>query len=120
MTTPALNPTGEFEKADAAAQFILARIQATITPRPKIALVLGSGLGGFADALADSTAIDYAEIPHYPQATAIGHAGRLVIGSCAGVPLAAMQGRVHFYEGISMKEVVLPMRVFGRMGVQAA
>ncbi len=115
-----MNPTGEFEKADAAAQFILARIQATKTPRPKIALVLGSGLGGFADALADSTAIDYAEIPHYPRATAIGHAGRLVIGSCAGVPLAAMQGRVHFYEGISMKEVVLPMRVFGRMGVQAA
>ena len=116
MTTAAMNPMGEFEKAEAAAQFILSRAKL----RPKIALVLGSGLGAFADSLGDATAIDYAEIPHYPRATAIGHAGRLVIGTSAGVPLAAMQGRVHFYEGISMKEVAFPMRVFGRMGVQAA
>jgi purine-nucleoside phosphorylase len=120
MNAPAMNsaidPVSEFEKAEASAQFILARTKL----RPKIALVLGSGLGGFADSLANSTALDYAEIPHYPRATAIGHAGRLVIGACAGVALAAMQGRVHFYEGISMKEVVFPMRVFGRMGVQAA
>jgi purine-nucleoside phosphorylase len=116
MSAPVTNAVGEFEKAEAAAQFILARTKL----RPKIALVLGSGLGAFADSLAESTAIDYAEIPHYPRATAIGHAGRLVIGNCAGIPLAAMQGRVHFYEGLSMKEVVFPMRAFGRMGVKAA
>jgi purine-nucleoside phosphorylase len=119
MSTPAVpapDPKTEFERAEAAAQFILARTRL----RPKIALVLGSGLGGFADSLQNATTIDYREIPQYPLPTAVGHAGRLVIGTSAGVPVAAMQGRVHFYEGLSMKEVALPMRVFGRMGVRAA
>jgi purine-nucleoside phosphorylase len=106
----------DYSRAEAAAQHILSRTKL----RPKIALVLGSGLGGFADALLDSVAVEYRDIPHYPRPTAEGHAGRLIVGMCAGVPVAAMQGRVHFYEGLCMKDVVFPVRVFGRMGVKAA
>jgi purine-nucleoside phosphorylase len=105
----------QFTLADAAAQFVLSR-----TPlRPRIALVLGSGLGAFADSLADSVRIPYAEIPAFPKSTAIGHAGQLVIGKADGVAVAAMQGRVHLYEGYSAQEVSFPLRVFGRMGVRA-
>lgn len=106
----------QFALADAAAQLILAR-----TPlRPRIALVLGSGLGAFADSLADAVRVPYAEIPAFPRSTAIGHAGQLVIGNADGVPVAAMQGRVHLYEGYSAQEVAFPIRVFGRMGIRAA
>ncbi len=105
----------QFTLADSVAQLILTR-----TPlRPRIALVLGSGLGGFADSLTDATRIPYAEIPSFPQSTAIGHAGRLVIGTADGVPVAAMQGRVHLYEGYSAQDVTFPIRVFGRMGIRA-
>jgi purine-nucleoside phosphorylase len=104
-----------YAAADSAAQRILTR-----TPlRPKIGLVLGSGLGAFADSLRDDTRIPYAEIPAFPHATAIGHAGRMVIGNATGVPVAAMQGRVHLYEGYSAQEVTFPIRVFGRMGIRA-
>jgi purine-nucleoside phosphorylase len=103
----------DFEHAERAATFILSKTSL----RPKIALVLGSGLGGFADELTDSTAIPYAEIPEFPRSTAIGHAGKLVIGRSAGVVVAAMQGRVHLYEGYSAKEVSFPIRVFRRMGI---
>ena len=105
----------QFALSDTAAQFILQR-----TPlRPRIALVLGSGLGALADSLADAVRIPYAEIPAFPRSTAIGHAGQLVIGKAEGVAVAAMQGRVHLYEGYSAQEVAFPMRVFGRMGVRA-
>lgn len=107
--------TDPFILADSAAQLILAR-----TPlRPKIGLVLGSGLGAFADSLSDATRISYAEIPPFPQSTAIGHAGRLVIGNAGHVSVAAMQGRVHLYEGYSVQQVAFPIRVFGRMGIRA-
>jgi purine-nucleoside phosphorylase len=82
-------------------------------------MVLGSGLGAFADDLTDAVRVPYAEIPSFPRSTAIGHAGRLVIGKAAGVPVVAMQGRVHLYEGYTAKEVAFPMRVFARMGVRA-
>ena len=104
-----------YTAAESAAQFILARAAL----RPRIALVLGSGLGGFADSLTDATSIPYADIPSFPQSTAIGHAGRLVIGNAGGVPVAAMQGRVHLYEGYSAQEITFPIRVFGRMGIRA-
>src|SRR5580704_17012931 len=107
--------TDQFTQADAAAQLILKR-----TPlRPRIGLVLGSGLGAFADSLADATRAPYSEIPSFPQSTAIGHAGRLVVGKAGDVPVAAMQGRVHLYEGYSAQEVAFPIRVFARMGIQA-
>jgi purine-nucleoside phosphorylase len=109
----------QFVLADAAAQLILSRTSL----RPQIALVLGSGLGGFADSLTDAVRIPYAEIPAFPRSTAIGHAGQMVIGIVAGkpgsVPVAAMQGRVHLYEGYSPQEVTFPVRVFGRMGIRA-
>jgi purine-nucleoside phosphorylase len=84
-----------------------------------IGLVLGSGLGGFADELADATRIPYANIPFFPRSTALGHAGQMVIGSAAGVPVAAMQGRVHLYEGYSARDVAFPMRVFDCMNIRA-
>ena len=104
----------DYERAEAAAQFIFTRSQL----RPKIALVLGSGLGPFADEFGSATKIPYMEIPHFPQSTAIGHAGQLVVGSVDGIAVAGMQGRVHLYEGYSVKEVSFPIRVFARMGVK--
>jgi purine-nucleoside phosphorylase len=103
-----------FQLADAAAQFILTR-----TPlRPKIGLVLGSGLGAFADSLTEATRVPYAEIPTFPRSTALGHAGQMVLGRSGDVPVATMQGRAHLYEGYSAQEVTFPMRVFGRMGIR--
>jgi len=106
---------GEFERAGVAADFISSQTSL----RPKIALVLGSGLGAFADEFSGATKIPYAEIPHFPRSTAVGHAGNLVIGTVGSFPVAGMQGRVHLYEGYSVKDVAFPIRVFARMGVQA-
>lgn len=106
----------EFAKAEQAAQFIHARTNV----KPQIALILGSGLGPFADGLESATRLSYSEIPHFPKPTALGHAGKLVLGAVSGVPVAAMQGRVHFYEGLPLREVIFPVRVFNRLGVKAA
>jgi purine-nucleoside phosphorylase len=107
--------TDSFTLAESAAQVVLAR-----TPlRPRVALVLGSGLGGFADSLTDAARVSYAEIPAFPRSTAIGHAGQMVIGKAGTIPVAAMQGRVHLYEGYSAQQVTFPIRVFGRMGIRA-
>jgi purine-nucleoside phosphorylase len=84
-----------------------------------VGLVLGSGLGAFADELDNAARIPYAKIPGFPISTAVGHAGRLVVGKAGGVAVAAMQGRVHLYEGYSPRDVVFPMRVLGRLGVRA-
>ena len=106
---------GEFEKVQQAARLIEGRT----TLRPRIGLVLGSGLGAFADGLEDATAIPYEQIPHFPVSTAVGHAGRLVVGQCAKISVAVMQGRVHFYEGYSLREVTFPIRVLGALGIRA-
>ena len=105
----------QFNLAETAAQSILR----STSLRPKIALVLGSGLGAFADSLTDAARIPFHEIPAFPRSTAIGHAGQLVIGKSGAVPVAAMQGRVHLYEGYSPQHVAFPMRVFGRMGIRS-
>ncbi len=105
----------DFSRANEAAAFIRQKTSL----QPKIALVLGSGLGGFADELAERTVIPYAQIPHFPVSGAEGHAGNLVIGKVGDVPVAAMQGRVHFYEGYSMQRVTFPVRVFARLGIKA-
>src|ERR1700687_3961801 len=104
-----------FQLADAAAQFILTRTSV----RPKIGLVLGSGLGAFADSLTDATRVAYADIPTFPRSTAIGHARQMVLAHAGSIAVAAMQGRAHLYEGYSAQEVTFPMRVFGRMGIRA-
>ena len=114
-TPTSSSPAVEYERAGKAAGFIFSQT----AHRPKIALVLGSGLGAFADEFADAAKIPYAKIPHFPQSTAIGHAGKLVIGKVGAIPVAGMQGRVHLYEGYSAKEVAFPIRVFARMGVKA-
>jgi purine-nucleoside phosphorylase len=107
---------GEFEKASRAAKFI----QSKTKLRPKVGLVLGSGLGAFADELTSAARIPYDKIPEFPRSTVEGHAGKLVIGKLGDVPVAAMQGRVHMYEGYSPRDVVFPMRVLGRLGIRAA
>ena len=104
-----------FAQAEQAAKYVLSRTRL----RPRVAIVLGSGLGAFADELAEATAIEYRKIPHFPISTAIGHAGRLVIGKINGVTIATMQGRVHFYEGYSLEDVIFPMRVLARLGIRA-
>ena len=111
----ALMLAGEFERAGLAADFIFSRTKL----RPQIALVLGSGLGAFADEFNGATRIPYAEIPYFPRSTAIGHARQLVIGKVGAIAVAGMQGRVHLYEGYSAKDVAFPIRVFARMGVKA-
>jgi len=107
--------TDTFTLADSAATLLLSQ-----TPlRPKIGLVLGSGLGAFADELSDAIRIHYSQIASFPRSTAVGHPGQMVIGKAAGNPVAVMQGRVHLYEGYSSAEVAFPSRVLGRMGIRA-
>jgi len=102
-------------RAESAASFIQSRTRL----RPKIGLVLGSGLGAFAEELTEAVRIPYSQIPSFPHSTAVGHAGQLVIGQAGEIPVAVMQGRVHLYEGYAASEVAFPVRVFGRMGVRA-
>lgn len=85
--------------------------------RPAVGLVLGSGLGAFAETLEGATSVPYSTIPHFPTSTAVGHKGELVLGRSGGVPVAVMAGRVHFYEGYSLEQVVFPVRVLGRLGI---
>jgi purine-nucleoside phosphorylase len=86
---------------------------------PRIGIILGSGLGGFASQVQDAVAIPYSEIPGFPQSTVAGHSGKLVLGTLRGVPVAVMQGRVHAYEGYKLDEVTFPMRVLGMLGVKS-
>ena len=104
-----------FSNSESAAHFLLSQTSL----RPRIGLVLGSGLGSFADQLSDATRIPYANIPFFPRSTAVGHAGQMVIGKADGIPIAVMQGRVHLYEGYTAREVSFPMRVFDQMDIHA-
>jgi purine-nucleoside phosphorylase len=105
-----------FQQAEETATFI----SAESASRPVLAIVLGSGLGDFADEAADAFKIDFSQVPHFSQSTAIGHAGRLVVGKIDECPVIIMQGRVHLYEGYPASQVAFPMRVFARLGVRAA
>src|ERR1700750_797513 len=106
--------TGLYERAEHATRVIRSRISV----EPRIPLVLGSALGGFADDFEESVAIPYEEIPGFVRSTAQGHAGRLVVGKIDSVPVVAMQGRVHYYEGYSLEEVTFAVRTFGLLGVK--
>ncbi|HEY7387286.1 MAG TPA: purine-nucleoside phosphorylase [Bryobacteraceae bacterium] len=94
-------------------------IQSRTKLRPAIAVVLGSGLGAFANELTNPTAISYSEIPGWPCSTAIGHAGELILGCLSSLPLAVMAGRAHLYEGYSPAQVTFGVRVLGRLGVHS-
>jgi purine-nucleoside phosphorylase len=105
-----------FDQVSEAATFLKSKL-GSVAPRNGI--VLGSGLGAVADAVADPIVIPYGEIPHFPQSTVEGHSGRLVAGLMAEIPVVVMQGRVHFYEGYTPQQVTFPMRVLGALGIQA-
>jgi len=106
--------TSLYERAEHATRVIRSRISV----EPRIAVVLGSGLGSFADDFDEPVGIPYEEIPGFVRSTAQGHAGRLVVGKVDSVPVLAMQGRVHYYEGYSLEEVTFPVRTFGLLGVK--
>ncbi len=85
---------------------------------PAVGLILGSGLGAYADTLENRTVIPFEDLPHFPHSTVLGHPGKLVLGTAAGVPVAALQGRVHYYEGHTMRDVTYPARVLGCLGIR--
>jgi purine-nucleoside phosphorylase len=103
-----------YESAVEAAEFIKSRYPHAI----RTAVVLGSGLGAFADDMSGAVRIPYEQIPHFARSTVEGHAGQLVLGEIGGVHVAVQQGRFHYYEGYDMQQVMFPMRAFGRMGVE--
>jgi purine-nucleoside phosphorylase len=86
--------------------------------RPVLGLILGSGLGAFADTIQNPKVIPFDELPHFPRSTILGHAGKLILGEAEGVPVAVTQGRAHFYEGYTMSDVVFPARVLGCLGIR--
>jgi len=104
-----------YEKAKETAEFIKSKYDKEI----KVALVLGSGLGAFADEVENAVTIPYEEIPSFARSTVQGHAGRLVLGEVEGVSVAVQQGRFHFYEGYDIEQVIFPVRVFGVLGVKS-
>jgi purine-nucleoside phosphorylase len=93
-------------------------IRSRLSTKAKVAVVLGSGLGAFADELTDSIAVPYAKIPDWPQSTAIGHAGKLVAGKLDGLDLLILSGRAHLYEGYSPAQVTFGVRTLGRLGIR--
>ena len=109
-----LSPSTLYERAEKAARAVRMRTDAEVP----VAIVLGSGLGAFADDLTNSIEIPYNEIPGFGRATVEGHAGRLVLGKVGEVTIAAMQGRFHYYEGYSLQQVTFPIRVLKLLGVR--
>ncbi|MEZ4708304.1 MAG: purine-nucleoside phosphorylase [Caldilineaceae bacterium] len=93
-------------------------IRQRVGVQPRVGLILGSGLGPLADQVADAVTLPYGEIPHFPVSTVQGHADRLVIGRLAGQSVCVMQGRFHFYEGYTMQQLTLPVRVMQRLGIE--
>ena len=102
------------EKTAAAAEVVRQRWDHT----PKVGIILGTGLGGFAEDIDADETIPYGQIPHFPESTVVSHAGQLVCGSCSGVPVVAMEGRFHYYEGYSMQDITFPVRVMKELGAE--
>jgi purine-nucleoside phosphorylase len=105
-------PSGQ--QASEAAQYVQRHFQ----PIPRVGLILGSGLGGLAESVADAVVIPYTDIPHFPEVTVAGHSGHLILGQLAGVHVAVLQGRFHLYEGYSPAQVVLPTRALRQLGAE--
>ena len=97
---------------------IVALIHSKTSHRPRVGIILGSGLGGLAANVEEAAVLPFQELPGWPLSTVIGHQGHLVLGHMEGQPVAVMQGRVHYYEGYSMAEVGLPVRVLQRLGIE--
>lgn len=105
---------GLYEQIQTAVEYVRQRI----TQPPRFAVVLGTGLGGAADSIEAAATIPYADIPHFESATGLGHAGRLICGTMGGKAVVAMQGRLHYYEGYSMKQITFPLRVMRALGAK--
>ncbi len=93
-------------------------VRSKIDLQPRVGLILGTGLGGLAGTIQNATIIPYRELPDWPLSTVQGHAGQLVIGELEGKPVLTMQGRIHYYEGYSMQQVTMPVRVMQRLGIE--
>ncbi len=102
-----------YEKVLESAEYIRSRIKL----EPKLAVVLGSGLGDIVESLTEKETVEYEDIPNFPTSTVKGHAGRIVVGKLSGTPVLIMQGRFHFFEGYSMKEVAYPVFVMKLLGI---
>lgn len=107
---------GVIEKLQETTQYIRQKSQI----KPKVGLVLGSGLGAFVKDVAVADTIPYNELPHFHVPTVEGHKGRLILGHVGSVPVAILQGRIHYYEGVSMEEVVYPIRTLAMLGIETA
>lgn len=105
-----------FDEVSEAAHFLRAKLGRL---HPHIGIVLGSGLGAVAGAVMNPVTVPYQDIPNFPKSTVEGHSGRIVTGNLGGSPVLVMQGRVHFYEGYSLRDVTFPMRVMGALGIRA-
>ncbi|MGE0758388.1 MAG: purine-nucleoside phosphorylase [Pirellulaceae bacterium] len=99
-------------------QDVVAHIQAKWSGRPRAGIILGTGLGGLVEEIAVEATFDYDELPHFPRSTAISHRGRLVCGQLAGLTVMAMEGRFHMYEGYSLQQITLPVRVMKALGAE--
>jgi len=97
---------------------IVRKLEARTMVRPRLGIILGSGLNGLADSISKPDIVPFAGLPHFPVSTVFGHAGRIVLGQLEGRPVFVMQGRIHFYEGYSMAQVTLPVRVMQRFGIE--
>jgi len=93
-------------------------IESKAKTRPRVALVLGTGLGGMGKSIDAEATIPYGEIPHFVEATGLGHHGNLIVGTLGGKQIVAMQGRLHYYEGYTMKEITFPLRVMHALGAE--
>lgn len=105
---------GLFDQIQEAKSFV----EGKTTLRPRVALVLGTGLGGMAESIVAEATIPYEDIPNVANATGLGHAGNLIVGRLDGVDIVAMQGRLHYYEGHSMKQITFPLRVMHALGAR--
>ncbi len=109
-----MNPFVTLEQVDAAAEAVRTRT----SYQPRVGMILGSGLNSLADSVQKADVIPFGDIPNWPVSTVHGHAGRLVIGELEGQPVMVMQGRIHFYEGYSISQITLPVRVMIRLGLE--
>ena len=114
----AQEPGWDYNNNIETAEYLRQRIADAGKPMPNVTIILGSGLGKLADHIEEPLVIPYGEIPYFPQSTAIGHKGNLIVGTLGGKTVMAMQGRFHYYEGYTMEQVTFPERVFARMGVK--
>ena len=115
---PARSPNPYFQNVVRAADFLSRGLLAKASEQPRVAIILGSGLGEFADTLNNREALPYSAVPHFPLSSVAGHSGNVVLGKLGAAWVLCLQGRVHYYEGHDMKAVTFPMRVLGRLGIR--